>query len=102
MMLKSILLWLAVSLPLLIVNALQCPPPGLCSVFLAEGFETLSLAGEGAESEDSASICAMCSDSAAAVRWRVREGEDFTVLLLRYTCTDLNGTEIYAGVYNYT
>ena len=51
---------------------------------------------EGAE--DYVSICAMCSDSAAAVRWRVRENASFSIMLLRYTCTDSNGTEIYAGV----
>ena len=47
--------------------------------------------------EDHVSICAMCSDSAAAVRWRVRRDVSFGTFLARYVCK-VNGTVVYQGV----
>ncbi|CAI8057610.1 Fibrillin-1 [Geodia barretti] len=43
--------------------------------------------------EDYLSICAMCSDTDAAVRWTIRESTQFDILLLRYSCSQSNGTE---------
>ena len=43
-------------------------------------------------------LCAMCSDTHAAVRWRVIEDKTFGFLRLKYTCKDQNGSELYTEV----
>ena len=48
--------------------------------------------------EESVALCAMCSQSNAAVRWTFLESVDFKLLRLGYTCSYPNGTVIYEEV----
>lgn len=43
-------------------------------------------------------LCAMCSDTHAAVRWTVKERKEFDFVRMAYTCRDQNGSEIYTEV----
>lgn len=62
----------------------------------------LTYAGTDAGNEEHVTISAMCSDSNAAVRWSVLpEDKNFEFIILRYTCTDVNGSEIHKQVWSY-
>jgi hypothetical protein len=70
--------FVVVFLPVLSVSGLQCLLP-----------ETSNAA------EDSVNICAMCSDTDAAVRWTVNETSKIDVFLIVYQCFDENGTIVH-------
>ena len=65
---------------------------------MSKAFTLLSFSEMTGAAEDYVSICAMCSDSEVAVRWTVREGGEFDIMLMVYKCVDENGTQVYSSV----
>ena len=79
------------------VSGLQCSLPDVRDEVLRRIGElfTLSFAAEMTGSaEDYVSICVMCSDSDAAVRWTVRKGGEFDIVIMAYSCIYENGSQI--------
>ena len=58
----------------------------------------LSSAETSNAAEDSVNICAMCSDTDAAVRWTVKEDAYFDIFLIVYECFDENGTLVHTSL----
>lgn len=48
---------------------------------------------------DDISICALCSDTDASMKWNIREGPALDMFYLEFECVDENGSVVLETVY---
>ena len=78
--------------PLVIVSGLHCPLQGMFPLQYARTPRSKDFADTGDAAVDAVSLCAMCSESNAAVRWNATGDEIFMFMRLRYICRHSNNS----------